>query len=51
MIRLLTFLLYGCFHNWETQDTITLSNYYGSKGRRIYVKCIKCGEHKKFDLI
>ena len=51
MIRLIEFLISGCWHKWETIDECGLTSVFGNTGTRIMLKCEKCGNWKKKDLI
>lgn len=52
MLKLLGFLITGCWHKWETVEQRDLTSSLGSaKGQRIYLKCQHCGIWKKQDLI
>jgi len=51
MLKLISFLLSGCWHKWTTEKTVTLTNTDGSVGTRVYLKCEHCGDWKKRDLI
>lgn len=53
MIRLIQFLIHGCFHEWEVLDKSELewSNDFGiyRTCMRFYVRCKKCGHVKNID--
>lgn len=53
MIRLLSFLLHGCFHVWE-EDRITRVHEPGDKGNTVgfisYRHCKKCGRPRRFNM-
>lgn len=54
MIRLLLFLITGHIHEWETMDdrVFTLrENDDIFRGTRLRLRCKKCGDWKKKDLI
>ena len=51
MIKLLQFLISGCWHKWVTERQVTLTTEYGSIGTRALCRCEKCGKWTKFDLI
>ena len=52
MIRLVSFLLTGCWHNWKILEKIDV--YYPGKSRPSYfsyhLQCTKCGTVKNKDL-
>lgn len=51
MIRLLRFLIHGCFHEWEIIDeNLTNYNHDFSSGTAVKytLKCKKCGAMKTF---
>jgi hypothetical protein len=53
MIRLLQYILSGCFHKWETIDKgpFTWKNDWSEgSGTRYALRCEKCGEIKKKDI-
>lgn len=50
MIRLIQWLIFGHIHEWETMETVDL-NGGGARGSRVKLKCKKCGDWKKVDLI
>jgi len=50
MLKLISFLLNGCWHKWSTEKTVILK--VGSDiGTRVHLKCEHCGDWKKRDLI
>lgn len=53
MIRLLQYMLSGCFHKWETVEKNSFSwDTMRSKGNgtRYTLRCEKCGTIKKKDI-
>lgn len=57
MIRLLQFLVHGCWHVWETKQNMRLyqrneaGEAYGSPfAYEKYCQCTKCGRWKAFRL-
>lgn len=40
-----------CEHKWETADTATLSGGHGARGVRYILRCERCGDIKKRDII
>lgn len=53
MIRLLKFILSGCFHKWETIEKVSLtwkSEFGEGKGRRYTLRCERCGKITKKDI-
>lgn len=52
MLRLINFLIDGCFHRWKTNDERNLicSKTFKMLGKRIYLQCEKCGCVKIKDL-
>lgn len=52
MIRLLQFLLHGCWHVWKTKEGAQLvkNNEALPHGLVKYCQCTKCGEWKAFRL-
>lgn len=51
MKRFIGFLLYGCFHTWQTINVKRLANVNNEViGTRYILRCEKCGEVKKKDL-
>jgi len=55
MIRLLRLLIYGHVHEWETvhltELTVNRSDGGRAQGHRYHLRCEKCGEVVKRDLI
>jgi hypothetical protein len=55
MIRLLRLLIYGHVHKWETTHlaelTVNRSDGGRAQGHRYHLRCKKCGEVVKRDLI
>jgi hypothetical protein len=50
MKKLIEFLLNGCWHKWETIETLPVT-YDGTPiGRAMMCKCTKCGMPKRFNL-
>lgn len=40
-----------CWHRWGLHDESKLDKQDGSTGRRFYLRCERCGDFKKRDLI
>lgn len=51
MLRLIEWLIFGHIHQWETVTRNKLSGSYNAVGVRIELRCTKCGNWKKKDLI
>lgn len=54
MIYLLKLLIFGHVHQWVTVDTAEFAWEFGGKpksGTRHTLRCSKCGDVKKVDLI
>ena len=52
MIKLLKFIWFGCSGcRWETIKESRLTNEFDAIGTRYVLKCEKCGNVKKKDLI
>lgn len=57
MLRLIQFLIHGCFHEWEVinqvpgKNTVRVSGVYvgESKGTTYTLRCRKCGKMKVFE--
>lgn len=53
MIRLLQYILSGCFHKWETIDKVSFSwdsELSSGKGTRYTLRCCHCGKITKKDI-
>ena len=50
MIRLLNFLLDGCFHEWVENDRVGVEDNSSFIGYAVFCTCKKCGTHKSFNL-
>jgi hypothetical protein len=47
MLKLLQLLIFGHVHEWETEETVKLTdNFNTTIGRVYYLRCMKCGVHK-----
>lgn len=51
MVRLLQYLIFGCAHEWEFEEMRPLRDIGGESGSVVYLRCKKCGNWKKKDLI
>lgn len=51
MFKLISFLISGCWHQWEKYTVLSLKGEFGGWGNRIIYECKKCGGFKKKDLI
>lgn len=52
MIKLIAFLITGCWHKWTTEKMVALhSKDTGAQGTRVYLKCERCGDWKNRDMI
>lgn len=52
MWKLFEFIFSGCWHKWETVSTHRLTDSdCGGIGSRYILRCTKCGDVKKRDLI
>lgn len=53
MIRLLQYILSGCWHKWETIDVSPFtwnSDISSGRGTRYTLRCEKCGKITKKDI-
>lgn len=53
MIRLLQYIISGCFHKWETIDKVDLTwktDWSEGKGIRYTLRCEHCGKITKKDI-
>ena len=52
MIKLIQFLLHGCWHKWEMKEVVNLVEKVGDLpyGQRIYYQCPKCQKVKKEEI-
>ena len=51
MKKLFAFLISGCWHQWETKHVAVLKYDTGDIGSRYVLRCTKCGDVVKRDLI
>ena len=51
MLRLIQLLIYGHIHKWATIDSRVLEGSYGARGHRYTLRCEKCGDIVKRDLL
>jgi hypothetical protein len=51
MINLIKLLIFGHIHKWETINSCTLHSDFGARGTRHTLRCVKCGDIVKRDLI
>lgn len=50
MKKLIDFLWSGCWHKWETIETLRVTYDGAFIGRAMMCKCTKCGMPKRFNL-
>ncbi len=50
MKKLIEFLWNGCWHKWETTETVKVTYDGTFIGRAVMCKCTKCGMPKRFNL-
>lgn len=51
MIKLLEFLLVGCWHQWKTDKRLKVIGTDNINiGEAVFCTCTKCGTPKRFDL-
>jgi hypothetical protein len=51
MLWLLKVLVIGHVHRWKTDEWVVLQTTGGSRGRRYYQQCEKCGIAHKVDCV
>jgi hypothetical protein len=49
MIRLMQFLIHGCFHKYSVLREIECTNEYGGRWIKYILRCEKCGKMSKFE--
>lgn len=50
MKKLIEFLWSGCWHKWETIETLSVTHKERPIGRAMMCKCTRCGTPKRFNL-